>query len=173
MDLRDYIRDVPDFPKKGIVFRDITTLLRDAHAFKYAIGEFAEKYNGEGVSCIVGIESRGFIFGAALAHEMGAAFVPFRKPGKLPYKTIRVEYELEYGSDAVEVHEDGIHAGERVLIVDDLLATGGTAKAAVELVERLGGNIIGIAFLMELSFLKGREKLGGYPVYSLIKYDKE
>ncbi len=173
MELKDYIRDVPDFPKKGIVFKDITTLLREPEAFKHSVERFKEKYGDAGVSCVVGIESRGFIFGAALAHELGAAFVPLRKPGKLPYKTIRVDYELEYGSDAVEVHEDGIHAGEKVLVVDDLLATGGTAKAAVDLVERLGGNVCGIAFLVELGFLNGREKLSGHEVYSLVKYDKE
>ncbi|MFH0835211.1 MAG: adenine phosphoribosyltransferase [Candidatus Micrarchaeota archaeon] len=173
MDLSAHIRNVPDFPKKGIGFKDITTLLKDKAAFRDAVKQLSAPYATGGVDIVVGIESRGFILGAAVAHELGVGFVPLRKPGKLPYKTLRQEYALEYGTDAIEIHEDAISPGERVLLVDDLLATGGTAKAACDLIEKLGGKIVGLEFLIELSFLKGREKLGSRKVRALIKYDSE
>ncbi|VVB67698.1 Adenine phosphoribosyltransferase [Candidatus Norongarragalina meridionalis] len=173
MDLSSHIRNVPDFPKKGIGFKDITTLLKDRAAFRDAIKQLSAPYRDKNVSVVVGIESRGFILGAAVAHELGVGFVPLRKPGKLPYKKIKQEYALEYGTDAIEIHEDAIAPGERVLLVDDLLATGGTAKAACDLIEKLGGKIVALAFLIELTFLKGREKLKGRDVMALIKYDSE
>ncbi len=172
-DLIDSIRSVPDFPKKGIVFRDITTLLKDPKAFAQALDMFVQHYKGAKIDKVVGVESRGFIFGAALAHELGAGFVPIRKPGKLPAPTLRQEYELEYGTDAMEIHKDAIAPGERVLLHDDLLATGGTMLAATELVERLKGTIVGISFLIELSFLGGRKNLAGYDIFSIIKYESE
>jgi adenine phosphoribosyltransferase len=172
MKIEEKIRDVPDFPKKGIVFKDITTLLKDAQAFKYVIDILTEKYRDKGVDVIVAAEARGFILGAPLAYNLNAAFVPVRKPGKLPAETVRVEYALEYGTDAVEMHKDAILPGQKVLIVDDLLATGGTVEAMVRLVEKLGGQIVGIAFLIELSPLKGRQKLVGYPVESLIQCEE-
>ena len=171
--LQDFIRNVPDFPKPGIGFKDITTLLKDAHAFRAAIDAIAAQYSSVKVDKIVGTESRGFIFGAPLAYNLNAGFVPVRKPGKLPAAVESVEYELEYGSDKVEVHRDAIVRGEKVLVVDDLLATGGTAAATAELVEKLGGDIVGIAFLIELTFLNGRSKLAKYPVTSLIRFDSE
>ncbi len=171
--LRESIRSVPDFPKKGIVFRDITTLLKDREAFARSIDAFRARYAGSGVEKIVGIESRGFIFGSALAVLLGAGFVPARKPKKLPAAVIREEYQLEYGTDAIEMHADAIAPGERILIVDDLLATGGTAAAALALVRRLGGSTVGLAFLIELTFLGGRSKLAGAEVFSLITYDSE
>ncbi len=173
MDLKRLIRDVPDFPKPGIVFKDITTLTKDPEGFSAAVDEIVERYSDASVDVVVGIEARGFIFGAAVAYQLGAGFVPARKPGKLPAETVRAEYALEYGTDAVEMHRDGIAAGQRVLIVDDLLATGGTAAAAAKLVEDLGGEVVAITFLIDLAFLKGRGKLGGYEVTSLIEYDAE
>jgi adenine phosphoribosyltransferase len=172
-DLKGKIRNVQDFPKPGIGFKDITTLIKDAAAFKQSIDTIANQYNPDDIDVIVGIESRGFIFGAALAYKWGKSFVPVRKPGKLPAQTIREEYQLEYGSDAVEIHKDAITPGQRVLIIDDLLATGGTVAAAANLVERLSGNIMGICFLIELSFLKGREKLRRYKVHALIAFENE
>jgi adenine phosphoribosyltransferase len=172
-DLRKYIRDVPDFPKKGIVFRDITTLLQDKHAFRKSIDIFHERYRGDRIDKIASVESRGFIFGAALADRLGVGFVPVRKIKKLPSKTVREEYALEYGTDALELHVDAVNSGERVLIVDDLIATGGTIAATCKLIERLGGHVAGLAFLIELSFLNGREKLKGYDVFSIIQYDSE
>jgi len=172
-DLKQKIRNVQDFPKPGIGFKDITTLIKDAAAFKQSIDTIANQYNPDDIDVIVGIESRGFIFGAALAYKWGKGFVPVRKPGKLPAETIREEYQLEYGSDAVEIHKDAITPGQRVLIIDDLLATGGTVAAAAKLVERLSGNIMGICFLIELSFLKGREKLKRYNVHALIDFEEE
>jgi len=169
MKLEDKIRDVPDFPKKGIVFKDITTLLKDAAAFKCVIDELATKYQGEQVDMVVAMESRGFIFAAPLAYVLGTGFVPARKGGKLPAETIKTRYSLEYGTETVEIHKDAIMSGQRVLIVDDLLATGGTAAAMVELVEQLGGKVVGFAFLIELTFLNGRQRLGERPVYSLIR----
>ncbi|MFH1866347.1 MAG: adenine phosphoribosyltransferase [Candidatus Eisenbacteria bacterium] len=173
MDLRRLIRDVPDFPKPGIVFKDITTLTKDPEGLRTAVDAIAERYADADVDLVVGIESRGFVFGAAVAYKLGVGFVPARKPGKLPSQTVSAEYELEYGTDALEIHRDAIGAGRRVLIVDDLLATGGTAAATAKLVSELGGEIVGIAFLIDLAFLRGRDKLAGYDVFSLIEYDSE
>lgn len=173
VDLKNAIRSVPDFPKKGIVFRDITTLLNDPAAFRQAVDLLRARYAGERIAKVVSVESRGFILGAPLAYTLGAGFVPVRKPGKLPSATLREEYALEYGSDAVEIHRDAIRPGQRVLVLDDLLATGGTVLATCKLVERLGGVIVGLAFLIELSFLHGRERLGKYEVFSLIDYASE
>lgn len=168
--LEDWIRDIPDFPQRGILFKDITPLLQDAAAFHAALDRLAAHYAGSGIEMVVGVESRGFIFGAALAYLLNCGFVPVRKFGKLPHQTVSVEYSLEYGTNVVEMHTDAIRPGQRVLIVDDLLATGGTTSAAMELVEKLGGHIAGIAFLVELTFLRGREQLGGHDVFALIKY---
>jgi len=170
MDLRAYIRDVPDFPKKGIVFKDITPLLNDRDALHYALSALAERFQGRGITQVVGIESRGYIFAPAIALALKAGFVPVRKPGKLPWKTVAEEYELEYGKDRLEIHVDAVRPGERVLIVDDLLATGGTASAAHRLVQRLEGVVAGSGFLVELTFLKGRARLRGADVVSLIQY---
>lgn len=170
MDLAKLIRDVPDFPVKGILFKDITTLLQNPLAFKEAVDALAARWLGQRIDQVVAIESRGFILGAPLAYKLGAGFVPVRKPGKLPAETISVEYSLEYGTNMLQMHVDAISPGQRVLVVDDLLATGGSAKAAVELVERLGGVVVGLAFLVELGFLKGAAKLEGYDVFSLIGF---
>ena len=172
-DLKSLIRNVPDFPKKGIGFKDITTLIKNGEAFKRAVDEIAARFDGKKIDLVVGIEARGFIFASALAYKWGVGVIPVRKPGKLPAETLQEEYQLEYGTDAVEIHRDAIQRGQRVLIVDDLLATGGTVAATSRLVERLGGEIVGIAFLIELSFLKGREKLKGYDVFSLIQFEEE
>jgi adenine phosphoribosyltransferase len=169
--LRAKIRDIKNFPTEGILFKDITTLLKDGPAWRYAVDSLASRYQNERVEVVVGVESRGFIFGGAIAHQLNAGFVPVRKLGKLPGKTIEVEYELEYGRDALAMHEDAIGAGQRVLAVDDLLATGGTMGATLRLVEQLGGRVVGVAFMIELAFLKGREKLKNYPLHSLIVYD--
>lgn len=168
--LEDWIRDIPDFPQKGILFKDITPLLQNGPAFHAAMDRLAAHYAGSGIEVVVGIESRGFIFGSVLAYLLNCGFVPVRKFGKLPSQTVSVEYALEYGTNVVEIHTDAIYPGQRVLIVDDLLATGGTVSAAMELVEKLGGYIVGIAFLVELTFLKGREHLKGHDVFALIKY---
>ena len=170
-ELRSKIRDIKDFPTEGILFKDITTLLKDAPAFHYVVDHLASRYKDAGVEVVVGIESRGFIFGGALAHQLRAGFVPVRKLGKLPGKTIEVEYELEYGRDALAVHVDAIRAGQKVLAVDDLLATGGTMAATLRLIEQLGGQVVGVAFMIELAFLHGREKIKRYPLHSLIRYD--
>lgn len=170
-ELRSKIRDIKDFPTEGILFKDITTLLKDPPAFRYVVDRLAERYQDERVEVVVAVESRGFIFGGALAHQLRAGFVPVRKLGKLPAKTIEVEYELEYGRDALAMHEDAIRAGQRVLAVDDLLATGGTMAATLRLVEQLGGHVVGVAFLIELAFLHGRDKLRHYPLHSLIVYE--
>jgi adenine phosphoribosyltransferase len=170
-ELRAKIRDIKDFPTEGILFKDITTLLKEPKAFKAVLDELATSYIQAGVEIVVGVESRGFIFGGALAHQLGAGFVPVRKLGKLPAKTLSVEYELEYGRDALAMHEDAINPGQRVLVVDDLLATGGTMAATVRLVEQAGGVIVGLAFLIELAFLHGRAKLKDYPVTALIVYE--
>jgi adenine phosphoribosyltransferase len=170
-ELRSKIRDIKDFPTEGILFKDITTLLKDARAFRAVVDQLATNYIQSRVEIVVGIESRGFIFGGAVAHELGAGFVPVRKLGKLPAKTIEVEYELEYGRDALAMHEDAIAPGQRVLVVDDLLATGGTMAATLRLVQQCGGVVVGVAFLIELAFLHGRAKLKDYPVTSLIAYD--
>lgn len=171
--LKATVRNVPNFPKQGIVFRDITTLLKDSTAFRAVSEILHEKYAPAGITKVVGIESRGFIFGAILANQLGAGFVPARKPGKLPGETVRQEYRLEYGSDAVEIHKDAIQGSDRVLLHDDLLATGGTMSATAKLVANMGGKIIGISFLIELTFLHGRDKLKGYDVSSIIRYDSE
>ncbi|HLL80329.1 MAG TPA: adenine phosphoribosyltransferase [Ktedonobacteraceae bacterium] len=168
--LEDWIRDIPDFPQRGILFKDITPLLQDANAFHAAMDRLAAHYAGAGIQAVVGVESRGFIFGSTLAYLLNCGFVPVRKFGKLPHQTVSVEYALEYGTNVVEIHTDAIKPGQRVLIVDDLLATGGTVSAAMELVEKLGGHIAGIAFLVELTFLRGRDQLGGHDVFALIKY---
>jgi len=170
MDLRTYIRDVPDFPKKGIVFKDITPLLGDKDALHYALNALADRFKDRGIDKVVGIESRGYIFAPAIALGLGAGFVPVRKPGKLPWRTAVEEYELEYGKDRLEIHVDAIRPGEKVLIVDDLLATGGTASAAHRLVKRLQGIVLGSGFLVELAFLEGRTRLPGMDVVSLIQY---
>lgn len=170
MDLKSKIREIPDFPKKGINFKDITPLLLDHAAFSYALHQIIRRFRGEGIDIVASAESRGFIIGSVLAYELGAGFVPLRKPGKLPYKTIRQEFQTEYSTDAFEIHEDAIKKGDNVLIVDDVLATGGTASAAAQLVERLGGRVASLVFLIELSFLKGREKIKKYPVFSLLSY---
>jgi len=171
MDLQTFIRDVPDFPKKGIIFKDITPLLADPTALDESVAALARPYRGAGVQLVAAVESRGFIFGAAVARELGAGFVPIRKPGKLPHETVSREYVLEYGTDAVEVHADAVPPGAKVLMVDDLLATGGTMAAACELVEAIGGAIVGVAFVIELCFLKGRERLGGRDVHALIRVE--
>jgi adenine phosphoribosyltransferase len=171
-ELKKLIREVPDFPKKGILFYDITTLLKDKLGFATLIDALSENYIGKDIDLILGMEARGFIFGPALAYRLNAGFVPVRKPGKLPAATAKVSYELEYGSNALEIHKDAIQKGQRVLIVDDLLATGGTAVATAELAVGLGGKIAGLAFVVELDFLKGREKLAQYDVFSLLHYDR-
>ncbi len=168
--LRERIREIPDFPKPGILFYDITTLLKDPVAYKESIDLMLEPYRDEKIDLVVGMESRGFIFSAPMAYQLGAGLVPVRKLGKLPAETITVEYALEYGSNTLEIHHDAIQPGQTVLIVDDLLATGGTVKGTMELVERLKGEVVGLAFLVELDFLKGRERLGGRRVSSVIKY---
>ncbi len=168
--LKSKIRHVPDFPKAGILFYDITTLLQDPSGLRDAVDSMTAPFAGQGIELVVGIESRGFIFGAAVADRLGAGFAPVRKPGKLPSTTIRASYDLEYGSDALEIHDDAVKAGQRVLIVDDLLATGGTAKAAVDLIGRLGGQVHALAFLIELVGLNGRDKLTGQTLHSVLKY---
>lgn len=170
MDLKKYIRDISDFPKKGVIFKDITPLLADKDAFQKAIDMLADNYISSNVDYVLGAEARGFIVAAAVAYKLNAGFIPARKPGKLPYMTTKAEYELEYGMDALEVHEDAIKKGDKVLIVDDVLATGGTAAAKAELVKRQGGIVYGPAFFIELSFLKGREKLKDFDIFSLITY---
>ncbi|MBU1023042.1 adenine phosphoribosyltransferase [bacterium] len=170
MDLAKFIRDVPDFPKAGIIFKDITPLLKDPDALQDAIAQLAEPYWDQGVTDVIGIESRGFIFGSALALELGVGFIPIRKPGKLPYITSREEYQLEYGNDAIELHTDALNEHSNVVICDDLLATGGTAAASVKLVQSLGARIAGISFLIELEFLSGKDKLPDVPVYTIIKF---
>lgn len=172
-DLRNYIRNVNDFPKQGIVFRDITTLLKDPFALKSAGQQLYDSAKDFKINKVVGIESRGFIFGAMLAERLNVGFVPLRKPGKLPADTEKEFYDLEYGQDSIEIHKDAISLGDKVLIHDDLLATGGTAKAAINLVEKLGGEVAQVLFLVELSFLNGREKLKGYNIKSLIDYTSE
>jgi adenine phosphoribosyltransferase len=171
IDLRSRIRDIPDFPKPGIVFKDITPLLADGPAFRGMVDRFVERYRGR-VDMVLGIESRGFIIGAAVAYGLGTGIAIVRKPGKLPYQTHSARYELEYGSDALEIHHDAVGDHHRVLIIDDLLATGGTASAAVELVRRCGGTVVACAFVIELRFLDGRRRLPDCEVFSLIEYDR-
>jgi len=170
MKLEKCIRDIPDFPKKGILFKDITTLLNDKRAFKKAINDMAKALKGRKIDYIAAAESRGFIFGSTLAYRLNCGFVPIRKPGKLPAKTYCYAYSLEYGKDSLEIHRDAFPSGSKILVLDDLLATGGTALASAKLVEKLKGKVAAIIFLIELTFLKGRNKLKKYPVYSLIKY---
>jgi adenine phosphoribosyltransferase len=170
--LKKLIREVPDFPKKGILFYDITTLLKDKLGFARLIDALSENYIGRDIDLVLGMEARGFIFGPALAYRLNAGFVPVRKPGKLPAETVKISYELEYGSNALEIHKDAIQKGQRILIVDDLLATGGTAVATADLANELGAEIAGLAFVVELDFLKGREKLAKYDVFSLLHYDQ-
>lgn len=170
MELKDYIRSIQDYPKEGILFRDITTLLKDKDAFKLAIDKMVEQVKDKKVDLIVGAESRGFLIGSALAYKMNCGFIPVRKKGKLPYKTISEEYDLEYGTDTLYMHEDAIKKGDNVLVVDDLIATGGTALAMIKMVEKLGGNVIGSSFLIELEELNGRKEIEKYPINILIKY---
>jgi adenine phosphoribosyltransferase len=165
-----FIRDVPDFPKEGIIFKDITTLLGNAEKWREVMDIFADRYKGSHIDAVACVEARGFIFGGAIAYKLGAALVPVRKKGKLPAATHQVTYDLEYGTDTLEIHQDAFKAGARVLLVDDLLATGGTTAAVVELLQKLEGEIVEIAFLIELTFLKGRERIKNYPVFSLIQY---
>ena len=169
LNLKSCIRDIPDFPKKGIIFKDITTLLKNGKAFKQVVDEIVAKFKNKKVDFVLSVEARGFLFGAAVAYKLGAGVIPVRKKGKLPYKTYSVTYDLEYGKDTLEVHQDAFRKGTRILIVDDLLATGGTTRAVADLVEDMGGKIVGIAFVIELLPLKGREKLKGYKVLSLVK----
>lgn len=173
MDLNRIIRTVPDFPKPGIQFKDITTILKDPQALAFCVQSFADRYRDQRIAKVVGIESRGFIIGAALAVELGAGFVPVRKPKKLPAPILRKEYQLEYGSDAIEIHRDAILPGERVLMHDDVLATGGTMQAACALVRELGGEIVSLSFIVELSFLSPRTKLPGCDIHSLLSYSSE
>jgi len=170
-DLARHIRDIPDFPKPGIVFKDITPLLADATAFRATVDQFVERYRGR-ADMVLGIESRGFIIGAAVAYGLGTGLAVVRKPGKLPARTYTARYDLEYGSDALEIHHDAVGDHHRVLIVDDLLATGGTASAAVELVQRCGGRVVACAFVIELAFLNGRQRLTGQDVFALVRYDR-
>jgi adenine phosphoribosyltransferase len=172
MDLASTIRSVPDFPVEGILFYDITTLLKDPAALKESVDQLVDLYQNKGVDVVVGVESRGFIFGTPLAYQLGVGFVPVRKPGKLPAETASESYTLEYGTNTIEIHVDAIEKGQNVLVVDDLLATGGTARATCNLVEKLGGKIVGVAFVIELNFLNGRDKLEGYDVFSLLQYDE-
>ena len=171
-EIRSLIREVPDFPKPGILFYDIATALKDPHGLALVASRLAEAATGKGVDLVVGIESRGFLFGPVLALRLGTGFALMRKPGKLPADTASVSYELEYGTDSLEIHTDAIQPGQRVLVVDDLLATGGTAAAAVRLVEQAGGEVAGLSFVIELDFLKGRDRLPGYEISSLLRYEK-
>ena len=172
-DIKGLIRSVPGFPKPGIVFRDITTILKDKDGLAACVDQIADRFAGRGIDMVVGIEARGFIFGPAVALKLGVGFAPVRKPGKLPAETLKESYELEYGTDEIEIHKDAIQPGQKVLLVDDLLATGGTMAACCRLVEALGGRIEGIGFVIDLTFLNGREKLANYDVFSLVEYDSE
>jgi adenine phosphoribosyltransferase len=169
--LKKVIREVPDFPKEGILFYDITTLLKDGPSFAKAMDALCERYKGEPIDAVLAIEARGYIFGGMMAYLLGTGFIPVRKPGKLPAKAIQETYELEYGTDTIEMHEDAVQKGQKILVVDDLLATGGTAAAACRLVEKAGGQVVECCFLIELSFLNGKEKLGSHKVFSLLQYD--
>ncbi len=170
MNLKSLIREVPDFPKPGVNFYDITTLLKDEAGLRAVIDGLVDGYKGKEVEIVAGVEARGFIFAPAVAYALNAGFVPIRKPKKLPSVTERVEYELEYGTDVLEIHRDAVEPGQKVLIVDDVLATGGTAKAVTQLIEKLGGNVVGLSFVLELDFLKGRDKLPGHNINSLVHY---
>ena len=170
MDLKKYIRDIPDFPQKGVMFRDITTLLKEPEPFKYVIDEVVEKYKDARIDKLVSVEARGYIFGGAIAYLLNCGFVPVRKPGKLPAETVGLEYTLEYGTNTIEIHKDAIEPGERVLVFDDVLATGGTVQATCKLIEQLGGKVIACVFISDLTYLKGSEKLKDYEVFSLVQY---
>ncbi len=170
LELKRLIREVPDFPKPGILFYDITTMLKDATGLKIVLDRLADSYRGQKIDAVLGIEARGFIFAPALAYALGTGFVPVRKPKKLPAAVESYSYDLEYGSDTLEIHRDAISKGQNVIIADDLLATGGTAEAVTKLVEKLGGNVAGLSFVVELEFLKGRNRLAGYEVFSLLQY---
>lgn len=170
MNFNDYIRDIPNFPKEGILFKDITPLLKDKKVFKKTIDTIADNYRNMDIDYVVGIEARGFIIGTPLAYALNKGFIPIRKPGKLPYDKISASYDLEYGSNELEIHTDAISEGDNILLVDDLLATGGTTKASVDLIEKLGGNIVSIAFLLELVELNGREEIEGYDIYTLLQH---
>jgi adenine phosphoribosyltransferase len=169
--LKDQIRDIPDFPRPGVIFKDITPLLADVDAFRFTVDAIADHFGGMRIDRVLGVEARGFIIAAPVAYRCGASFVPVRKAGKLPAEVESEEYELEYGSDLLEVHRDGVHPGDTVVIIDDVIATGGTAVAAVSLAERLGGTVAGLAFVIELGFLNGRRQLEGYDVLSLLNYE--
>ena len=169
--IRSLIRDVPDFPKKGIVFKDITPVVGSPAGLRAAVSELAARYRAKKVTKVIGVEARGFIFGAALAYKLGVGFVPVRKPGKLPWKAVRETYSLEYGTDSLEMHVDAVRKGDRVVVVDDLLATGGTAAATARLVRRCGARLLEVAFVVELGFLHGRKKLRGVPVFSIVRYE--
>lgn len=171
--LKSLIRDIPGFPREGIVFRDITTLLKNSDAFRQMTDAMADEYKDKEIDLVASVDARGFIIGSAVAYRLGAGLIPLRKPGKLPADTLYCEYELEYGTDRIEIHKDAIAKGQKVLVVDDLLATGGTAKATCELVKQLGGELVAVAFLVELTYLNGRDKLKDCPVFSLIKYESE
>jgi len=173
LDLKQKIRNIPDFPKKGVVFRDITTLVGDVEAFKYSVDRMVEYWRGKKIDAVLGAEARGFIFGGVIAYKLGVGFIPVRKPGKLPYRTCQVSYNLEYGKNILQIHIDAIKKGDKILIVDDLVATGGTAKAKAELVEKMGGEVVGFCFLIELEFLNPRKILKDYDIFSLIKYESE
>lgn len=173
MDLKQKIRNIPDFPKKGVVFRDITTLVGDVEAFKYSVDRMVEYWRGKKIDAVLGAEARGFIFGGVIAYKLGVGFIPVRKPGKLPYRICQVSYDLEYGKNILQIHIDAIKKGDKILIVDDLVATGGTAKAKAELVEKMGGEVVGFCFLIELEFLNPRKILKDYDIFSLIKYESE
>ncbi|HKL13740.1 MAG TPA: adenine phosphoribosyltransferase [Halanaerobiales bacterium] len=170
MNFNDYIRNIPDFPKEGILFKDITPLLKDKKAFKAAIDQMAKEYEDVDIDYVVGIEARGFIIGTPMAYALNKGFIPVRKPGKLPYDKLTASYDLEYGSNELEIHSDAIEEGDNILLVDDLLATGGTTKASVDLIEELGGNIVSIAFLLELIDLNGREKIEEYDIFTLLQH---
>jgi|SRR5690606_32419082 len=169
-ELKKKIREIPNFPKEGILFYDVTTLLKDREGFRQVIDTFADRYSGQNIDKVLGIESRGFILGPPLAYQLNAGFVPIRKKGKLPAETVSISYDLEYGSDSLEVHRDAVAPGERVIIIDDLIATGGTAAAAAEMVRGIEGQIVEMAFMVELEFLSGRDKLNGLSIFSLLKY---
>lgn len=170
MELKQYVRDVPDWPKKGIIFKDLTPLFKDPAAFKFALDALRNRYSETKVDKVCGVEARGFILAPTLAYMLGAGFIPVRKPKKLPWETEQVTYELEYGTDTLEMHRDAVKPGDNILLIDDLLATGGTASAVVRLIERQGGKLAGIGFLVELGFLHGRSKLDGHDVFALIRY---
>lgn len=170
MDLKKYIRDVQDFPKKGILFKDITTLLKEPEPFQYAIDSIVDKYKTQDIDKVVSVEARGYIFGGVLAYKLNCGFVPVRKPGKLPSETIAMDYTLEYGTNTIEIHKDALKPDERILVFDDLLATGGTVQATCQLIEKLGAEVVSCVFLIDLTFLKGSEKLKKYDVFSLIEY---